>query len=113
MRGGLQAIIHVPEGIMEWFITVQETQSGAEVFSDWTDHYTTTQQPMSEAELTDERVGCVITMLRVLSCYECRVAWSEGFSFFGKGWFRSKVLQAHTESGWKDVWQVGFEDNDR
>ena len=111
MRAGLRATVDVPNNCLEWFITITDEQSGRELFADWTDHYTTTQDPMSEAELTDERAECVITMLRVLADYECRVGWDGGFAFLGRRWFRSKVLQANTESGWKDVWEIGAKED--
>ena len=58
-RGDLVCDVTIPISVHEWFATVRRADDGAEVWSDWMDHY-----GAAEAELDAERAESISAFIQ-------------------------------------------------
>lgn len=93
VRPNFAATIVVPKEVTEWFLSFRDAASGRELFSDWCEHYSTKEAPLSDAQAVEEMVESVLALLGVFETRECRVG--------------ANVVEALTKDGiWRNVWDL-------
>jgi hypothetical protein len=84
----------VPDRVFEWFVTVRSADSGAELFSDWVDHYPVAGE--TNVELESDMAASVIGLLARVLDAKLRVLPAQDF-------LTRPTLQVKSASGWEDL----------
>ena len=93
--------ITVAYSVHEWFISVKTRDDSKEVFSDWEDHY-------GYGELDEEMEEAVINTIKALNNAHIRVSQTCLFKLFKWRFFKRKILEVKTDSGWVDFWELTY-----
>jgi hypothetical protein len=92
---GLTVEVTVPHDVLEWFVTVLQTPTGKEVWSDWMDYYSAHDE--TETELRSDMSRHIEHFIERSLASTFRIV--ESRKFFG----RRQRLEWQTDGDWRRV----------